>query len=417
MFTVKIHAQKNDSLDCKKYKPLDIYNFVVKNHEYEDVSKNIRWLEKCDRTPKYLNEKDADDFRQIGIEAEADYLIELARSASFYRDPDIEINNYLKYIEKYNLKYNKVKNEDLVKLLIELKGKKDFTKPEDCSPVNLKDKFPAVRNQDSVGWCYAFATADMIGFKTGYPVSAIDIAVNYSPQRISHEKRSLLKGELHENIEGGSSKEALDTITAKGICKESDSPSEYFGENKNIADFIKSVENPFENIYSQSSFLYAAKKEPLCLAKDSPSLKEISKVLAHSQPGNIMYNLNNQRCTKKRVSLDKEEYRFTEFRGPLSQIIKSIDDQLGKKMPTIISYNPHFLKNSRSDGSHASIAIGRRFNQDTLKCEYLIRNSWGTDCKQYAKPYSNPENCNEGNIWVAQEILYRNITKTTSFTK
>lgn len=414
---MQIHAQKNDSLNCEQYKPLDVYNSVVKNHKYKDVSKSISWLIKCDRTPKLLNEKDADDYRQIGLEAEADYLIEVARAAAFYRDPEIEINNYLKYVEKHNLKYNKVKNEDLVKILIEMKNEKDFTRPEDCGSVNLKEQFPPVRNQDSVGWCYAFAAADMLGYKTGYPVSAIDIAVNFSPQQISHEKRSLLQGELHEDIEGGLSTEALDAITAKGICKESTSPSEYFSENKDIGDFIKSVENPFDNIYSQSSFLYAVKKEPLCLAKEAPSLKEISKVLSYSQPNNIMYNLNNQRCAGKRININNEDYKFSTVKDRRSKMIQSLDDQLDKKQPSLISYESGFFKNSRAPASHASLVIGRRFNKNNLKCEYLIRNSWGTSCKNYEKRYSDPENCTEGNIWVAQEVMYDNINRTTFYTK
>ena len=223
--------------------------------------------------------------------------------------------------------------------------------------------------------------------------------------------------EQNKEIQGGHSVEALDIITAKGLCKESASPSEYFGENKNIEDYIKSVENPFNNIYSQSSFLYAVKKEPLCLAKDAPSLKEISKVLAYSQPQNIMYNLNSERCDSKRININKEKFQFSHGTGRQSHIVKSIDVQLDKKMPIIIDYESGFLHGSRAPARHASLVIGRRFNKENSKCEYLIRNSWGTNCGKYAMPYLYPENCTEGNIWVSQEVMYHNLKRTTFYTK
>lgn len=403
--------------DCKQYSAREVYDAVKKRYKYEDMTDHIDWLTECDRNlPKLLNKKDADEYRQVGLDAQANFLIEKARAASFYRDSKTEINDYLKYVEKNNLTSNKVKNGDLVKDLIEMNNEKDFTKPEDCGTVNLKDRFPPVRNQDSIGWCYAFSSADMLGFKTGYPVSAIDIAVNYTSQKKPHSQRSISEGELHKDIQEGYFSEAFDIITTKGICKESDSPSEYFGENKDIADFIKSAENPFNNIYTQNSFLHAVKKKPLCSAKEAPSLKEISKVISYSLPSNIMYNLNNSRCDNKRIKVNKDDYKLTTLSGQRSKIVQSLDEQLNKKQPSLISYNSGFLKNNRAPALHVSLVIGRRFNQNNLKCEYLIRNSWGTDCKKYAKPYSNPENCDQGNIWVAQEVMYQNINGTGFYT-
>ena len=49
-----------------------------------------------------------------------------------------------------------------------------------CQPTDLRDKLGPVRNQDTMGWCYAFAAADLLTADTGKTISAFDIALNYN---------------------------------------------------------------------------------------------------------------------------------------------------------------------------------------------------------------------------------------------
>jgi len=83
----------------------------------------------------------------------------------------------------------------------------------------------------------------------------------------------------------------------------------------------------------------------------------------------------------------------------------------------LISYCPHVMSapgardlkwNSRkaefecfSGGSHASVVVGRRPGARG-GCEYLVRNTWGTSCNQYAYP------CRAGEIWVPANELFEN---------
>ena len=286
----------------------------------------------------------------------------------------------------------------------------------DCSEVNLTNKFPDVRNQDSVGWCYAFVAADMISYKTGYKVSAIDIAVNFSQKyRISHGKRKIYQGELHKDVEGGLSTEAITEIVKKGICKESDSPSEYFAENKNIGDYIRSVEDPFSKMYSQHSVLSAGNAQPICLSKESPFLKDIFQVLNQSQPNDIMYRLNQQRCLGKRSTVEPDKYAVNEYVGAKEELIKKLHETLNEKNPAAIGYSAGFLQDKRAPGNHASIVVARRYNQEAKSCQFLIRNSWGSNCQNYALPYPVEGNCADGHIWVSEETLHQNIYRVMNF--
>jgi len=58
---------------------------------------------------------------------------------------------------------------------------------------------------------------------------------------------------------------------------------------------------------------------------------------------------------------------------------------------------------------HASVIIGRRFNQETNTCELLVRDSYGPSCKT---PHGTPRYvwpCERGNVWVPSETFIKSI--------
>lgn len=89
-----------------------------------------------------------------------------------------------------------------------------------------------------------------------------------------------------------------------------------------------------------------------------------------------------------------------------------IDREIERGRPVGISYCSRVLTDKRYKGSpiaevdancdmHASVLIGRKMN-NVGQCQYLIRNSWGTDAK-YAWPTEN------GDIWIDEAALEANI--------
>ena len=57
---------------------------------------------------------------------------------------------------------------------------------------------------------------------------------------------------------------------------------------------------------------------------------------------------------------------------------------------------------------HASLVIGRRKDPDSGKCQFLVRNSWGTGCDGYRQAGWD---CEHGNIWVDEAALKVNLTE------
>lgn len=52
-------------------------------------------------------------------------------------------------------------------------------------------------------------------------------------------------------------------------------------------------------------------------------------------------------------------------------------------------------------GHHASVIMGRQFNEETGKCQYMIQNSWGTDCSGYPDHLK----CEDGKFWIDEDLL------------
>lgn len=69
--------------------------------------------------------------------------------------------------------------------------------------------------------------------------------------------------------------------------------------------------------------------------------------------------------------------------------------------------------NRDSIGAHASVIIGRRINPVSTKCEYLVRDSFGMDCraKDGTQRYELP--CVNGSVWVEARDLLKDTMNLT----
>lgn len=65
------------------------------------------------------------------------------------------------------------------------------------------------------------------------------------------------------------------------------------------------------------------------------------------------------------------------------------------------------------DGDHGSVVIGARKAPGKSGCEYLIQNSFGAGCGQYA----HPDQCEDGKVWVSEDALARNIYSLSSMSE
>ena len=130
---------------------------------------------------------------------------------------------------------------------LEKKGQKqaDIIKGR-CSAVDNLNGFPEAstenkrpRHQDTIGWCYAYTAADLLSFKTGKTISAIDVANAYNnvgPVAMLDR----LMGAKESEIEGGLIADAASAALKRGLCLEEKLPSTYTGNVSTQGDPNKS---------------------------------------------------------------------------------------------------------------------------------------------------------------------------------
>ncbi len=142
------------------------------------------------------------DYRSISKEAE-----EYKKYAREYGQTEEEIGKFLKDYEKKGVKAQK----------------KNQKKCENTSAV-IREKMGPVRHQDSLGWCYAYSAADLVSYKLGQRLSAMDFAMNYTKNAKKTDDRYF--GKSPEAIEGGYTVDSIFQTQKVGACLESDLPSE-----------------------------------------------------------------------------------------------------------------------------------------------------------------------------------------------
>lgn len=274
----------------------------------------------------------------------------------------------------------------------------------DCSEYNLEvgielGYLPTERKQQGSGWCYAFVAADLLSHKLRTPISAVDIAVNYINRGHLTGTQMNINGQA-ENIYplgGGLVDAALLSLNGRGVCLESDltfqispkrQPAENLSHHFNSEQWlhIKSrlqevYRDPTSQKFSRALMSLATQK------KCTPTFKEI----------------NFSVMTKTRQN-QAEPFVFE----------KALNAALTRHRMIAIEYNSAALSHTTSavwtQADHASALIGRRFNKEKKRCEYLLRNN-EKSCAEYSKDFECISSYNH--LWVPREVLLRSVSSFT----
>jgi C1A family cysteine protease len=125
--------------------------------------------------------------------------------------------------------------------------------------------------------------------------------------------------------------------------------------------------------------------------------------------------LNDKNCGEQRETygLSEENIRqvsSTEGKnGPA--VMAAIDEQLDKGNISAVAF-PFKMISTSDTGGHSVTLVGRRFNEKTKTCEYLLRNSWGLTCGgSLKKELCAPEH--PGHLWVSRGELEKNLWRVT----
>jgi hypothetical protein len=309
----------------------------------------------------------------------------------------------------------------------------------DCSPTDVRDHHPQLRelfstprDQDSIGWCYGFAAADLLSVEAGKPVSASHVSAIFNKSvaksflwRIGYGLGNLFMENSFETVyEGGYVDKAIkEAMKESSVCSEDDMPffkrypDELYrlihrieGIKRSVRDRSLSSEKAcesLERVLGDTFFNSQAEKEKLLL------------LILENDLNIVLSDMMDEQCKDKTIALSKKKIknytkpsrvssrtdRNNSF-GPdqdVKKYLKTINGLLDKGKPLGISYNVEHI--TSYSGLHASVVTARRWNPSLGRCEYKIRNSWGTGCGSYKSDIEC--DYDEGSFWVSDEKFYK----------
>lgn len=275
-----------------------------------------------------------------------------------------------------------------------------------CAPDrNLRNKaLGKPWDQGTTKWCYASAAADLLTYKLGKRISPMDVAISYENE---------FWGQYLKMMSGGSgfSKDAIQAVAKRGgACLEADLRSEdpavmdWGARIAKLADAKQKKISPFEAV------------SPLVICEGIvpgfvPVFRQFMDAY-HNTMSTEKLNILSQRSCTSRISIEKLKVQTSAPGASPGELTKMLDEQLTKKNIASIGYNSAILLNKDNESSempHESTVVGRRFNLKKRECEYLIRNSLGTEAQGYDPSYEE----DQGNLWVPKSVIEKVIEDVT----
>lgn len=281
-----------------------------------------------------------------------------------------------------------------------------------CKNIDLRNSvLGEVRNQGDVSWCYAFASADMLEFnyRPNVKISAADLALTYNQTSVGQIMSRVLKiGIPHET---GFTKITLQEAFKTGVCPESVFPSEKWvkvSANKEEEIPLKKAFEEIKNLHSKRDYLNI-KNLPFYFKFKNVDKEKFLDVLKTSSLESFYFNLAKSACHQERLPLESRHQPRMIIKNP--SIFKTIDEILNLGQLVAIDYDYRVLENKDHDKIsidelHTTNIVARRWNSNSNTCEYLIRDSYGASCSDYDPIYE----CEQGNVWVDQKRIYKNMT-------
>jgi hypothetical protein len=278
--------------------------------------------------------------------------------------------------------------------------------------VNLEN----VRNQDDIGWCYAYTAADLLSFRLKQKVSAISL----------FDSRQTVAEDINDfGGTGGNIGESITNylLKNKGLCLESDLPSSDFKfcTYQNYKMFLNSL---YQSISAGNLSESICLQQNLNSAFPGANTSLINNYVKIHGSTNLAEFLFKNQCPHNKI-IDFKTTPITLLTPPEKtlDLISKTDQLLNNGEVIGLAYKPNIMnENQKATSGHASLIVGRRKNPKTGDCEYLIRDSHGKDCTQNeGQGLTCHKNCDQhgdncrysGNFWVDQRRLKNSILGIT----
>lgn len=300
---------------------------------------------------------------------------------------------------------------------------KDFK----CEEIDHQNKLPPVRHQDSVGWCDANVAADLLSFKLGQEVSALDISLTHQKtiqtQEI-FEKTGVPEGTYDNSIN------LMNDILEQGVCLEEHLPSEdakladenWEIETKLASDLSQLIElkNLVQSTHTISQKVICDRALEVGHLFPTLAIDEIVEILKEGSEDRYFSRLRSKACLANKVkpqNLEVKGFRYNHLgltqenfipsEAEKYKILENIKDQLkaGNILGIEHTYDmlieKDFTSKAYGQNYHASSVVGMRQGKSG-ECEFKLRGTWGERARF-------PEHeSQDGYVWVSARELSAN---------
>jgi hypothetical protein len=302
---------------------------------------------------------------------------------------------------------------------------KYYSTPEnECTTVDFRETLNLkMRNQNNVSWCFAHAASDYLqyAFNLEEQISAADVAINYS-QTSASRLIHFFKGIIAPNsralpAQTGFIKLAVKKIIPQGYCPESALPSDEW----NRVESNNSVESKVEikqSILDTFALQKKVKSGEINSASDLPwyfKFKNIDRdgfydLLKHSKKTRLMLNLRAAACKNERKPFGSQKVG-SDFQIRGKYVFKNMNATFNRKMPVTIDFFSDIFRNfdhpkNNLNDLHTVLVYGRKFDSVTGQCNYMLKDSYGEQCKKYDPKIP----CEGGYVWLPENKLFKAMT-------
>ncbi len=278
------------------------------------------------------------------------------------------------------------------------------------------------RDQDTIGWCYAYSASDLLSFHLGQRISAVSLYDSHLSIEASIKSQTDIGGAGFLAVEKYLKKN-------KGFCLEKDLPSSDFKfcADMNYRSFLVMF---FDEIKKQR--VNDLMKNNRCFSESVdaafPQLgpERLKQYLDQDGTQFLIERIFDFHCKEHHFQNFKPKFEHSnDLKFSKIELLKKIHQELDSKRIIEIGYQYSILNGEKNSlpKAHSSVVMGRRKNKGTGKCEFLIRNSWGKTCIQNEDQDLNcHKNCDSfgcrpsGHFWVSEDRLSSALSNVTRLT-
>lgn len=315
-----------------------------------------------------------------------------------------------------------------------------------CTDRDLSTRMGPVRDQGEIGWCYANAAADLVGFKLNdqlrAPKSAVFTALIYN---YHHQNDPIFEGGILKHAaeaalkpvwkaDGDLERLALgmcpSSVESEALAKTSRAPlrakfrtlmdlKKLYDQGRTNPENHRRLNERLEVFQREGNILGTIDRAGLLRAFEISTEKTFLLHFADLLCGNQReYNSNANITVVHRSS--ETTWTFAAPGRPSQKVVgknniwADIDAELNRNNIVGVNYYQDFLLDGKIPYTlgeyHSSVIVGRRWKNGS--CQYLVRNSWGRACTKTTPngtkaPFYSPlvAECKDGNLWIEEKHL------------